>query len=173
MAREIWIKADVYGLISEDEGVKPLARCGLHETGGELIFAPPVIAQELRALECWARGIINSSNTALVEIKDSYAPLGKADGEAHTEFGMQVRGIRNEFSRDHPLEYLSSRSHAEKMCLLKRNFRGTRYNLAEILAHNNMKPEYMDVRKLSHLAALVDAYAMRNIGEVIELPKNI
>ncbi len=41
MAREVWIKADVYGLETLKDGtLKPVARCGHYETGPEIVWAP-------------------------------------------------------------------------------------------------------------------------------------
>ncbi len=67
MAREVWIKADVYGLETLKDGtLKPVARCGHYETGPEIVWAVLDAASRLHDLECWAKGIVNSSNNLLV-----------------------------------------------------------------------------------------------------------
>lgn len=171
MAREIFLRARVEGLELHDGIIRPVATCGFHRTGPDIVFSPPVLgdASHVAELECWARGILNSSNTVLVAIPDGYAPLGKGDGPSRVAFGMQFRVARNEMSRDEPVEYLPSREHAEKMCLLARRFRGVSGTLAEILSANGVKPDLLGAKKLAHLSAVIDARASRNVAKRIDI----
>ena len=173
MAREIWLKAKVFSLVLENDGMRPLATCGHHNTGSRLVWARPCMISELPGLECWARGIINSSNTALVELDNGYAPLGKADGPTLVEFGMQVRELRNDMSRDEPIVFLPERKHAEKMCLLHRKFCGLPFDLAEILSQNRLKPEYLDIRQLGHIATVVEMLTRERLCMEIQLPEEL
>lgn len=173
MAREIWLRAKVYSVIVEKGELRPLARCGLHQTGPNLIWAAPCLALDIESLECWARGIVNSSNTALVELEQGYAPLGRADGPARVEYGMQVRELTNEISRDGAIEFLPERKHAEKMCLLRSKFPGISHDLADILLENGLKPEYLDVRQLNHLATVVRMICRERQCGSVTLPDEI
>lgn len=175
MAREIWIKAEVYGVTTHnDGGLKPLARCGHCETGTELVHSGYDTVNRLHGLECWARGIVNSSNTALVHTQNgSYAPLGKADGPAKTVFGMQVREVRNEFSRDKAIEFVSAKEHAEKMCRLRQRFAGHDDDLAAILACNSLRPETLNLKQLIFLTNMVEAIFKKFNHDPIELAQSV
>lgn len=175
MAREIWLKADVHGLETGRDGMlKPLARCGHIETGREIVWAPFDSVARLPLLECWAKGIVNSSNNVLVHTNnDSYAPLGKADGSTKTVFGMQIRETRNDFSRDKAVEFLPSRDNAERMCRLRQKFCGHEDDLATILSANGIKPDLLTHKQLVFLANMVEATLLKEFRAEIVLDKSV
>lgn len=175
MAREIWLKAEAHGLETlKDGSLRLLARCGHCETGPDLVHAPFDSVNRLHELECWAKGIVNSSNNVLVRTNnDGFAPLGKADGPARTEFGMQIREARNEFSRDNPIEFLPSKENAERMCRLRQKFCGHGEDLAVILAANSIKPDLLSLKQLIFLANMVEATLMKGFNTHIELDQSV
>lgn len=173
MAREIWLKASVYSLFFENGEIAPLARCGHYETGPNLVWARPALADDLPELECWAKGIVNSSNTALLELKNGYAPVGRADGTTKVAYGVQIREIRNEMSRDGVILSVPDRACAEKLCYLNTRFPGIRDALADILKANKIKPEYFDARQLGHICALVRKIGRESLCKDVKVPAEI
>lgn len=175
MAREIWLKAKVHGLETLNDGtLKPLASCGHCETGPEIVWAPFAAVSQLPELECWAKGIVNSSNNVLVHTNNnSYAPLGKADGPAKTVFGMQVREARNDFSRDKAIEFLPTKDNAERMCRLRQKFCGHAEDLATILLANGVKPDLLSHKQLVFVANMVEATLLKDFRKEIELDKSV
>lgn len=175
MAREVWIKADVYGLETLKDGtLKPVARCGHYETGPEIVWAVLDAASRLHDLECWAKGIVNSSNNLLVHIcPDGYAPLGKADGPAKPVFGMQIREARNDFSRDKPIEFLPSKECAERMCRLRQKFCGLEDDLSCILITNGIKPDLLTLKQLVFLANMIDATLKKEYKSPVTLDSSV
>lgn len=176
MAREIWIRADAYGIEFDEMGnFRVRATCGLHDLAqGDLLWASFASVSDIPRLECRARGIVNSSNTALVMLKDgSYAPLGRADGKAEIVAGMQFRTIRNEMSRDHGIDFLPSKANAEKWCLLMSRFRGTKGTMMDILAYNHVRFEHLDAKRLAYIYTALSALSLRNVDEMLEIPPDV
>lgn len=175
MAREIWIRAEVYGITTLNDGsLRPLARCGHCETGADLVHSGYDDVNRIHLLECWARGIVNSSNNVLVHTHNgTYAPLGKADGTAKTVYGMQMREIRNDFSRDKPIEFLPSKENAERMCKLNQRYSGHEDSLGEILVCNSIKPDLLTLKQLVFLNNMVEALFRKICREPIELDKSV
>lgn len=175
MAREVWLKSRVCGLETLKDGtLKPLAMCAHVATGPELVWAPFDAVSRLHELECWARGIVNSSNNVLVHTANAgYAPLGKADGPARKVFGLQIREARNDFSRDKAIEFLPTKDNAERMCRLQQKFCGQEDNLAKILELNGIKPDFLSLKQLVFLANMVEATLKKTFKDTIHLEKSI
>ena len=140
----------LYGLETLKDGtLKPVARCGHYGDRPEIVWALLDAASRLHDLECWAKGIVNSSKTFLYILVLMDTPLGKADGPAKPVFGMQIREARNDFSRDKPIEFCLPRECAERMCRLRqKNFAALKMICPCILITNGIKPDLLTLKQL-------------------------
>lgn len=157
MAKNIWIHATIRGCQFATGRVNLDIVCGHHASIGESVHAQAVTVRDLRDLVCFTRGMLNSSQNALVQIADGWAPIGKLSTRFDLRHGVSVRKIINDFSRDGDIDCVSSKEDAEKLCLLSQKFPCCQLTLLEIAKGNNFDVDRISARSLKSLKNAIDS----------------
>lgn len=157
MAKNIWIRAEVKGCQFISGRLTLDIVCGHHSSIGESLHAHAVNIQGLKSLACFTKGMLNSSQNALVQIADGWAPIGKLSTRFELQHGVSVRKIINDFSRDGDIECVETRDDAEKLCLLSQRFPCCQYSLLEIAKENNFDIDRISARALRSLKNAIDS----------------
>lgn len=156
MGKEIWIRANVKGCILAAGRINLEFSCVHHISTAETLHARPHELDALRELVCFTKGMLNSSQNALIQISDGWAPIGKLSTRFELRNGVSVRKIVNDFSRDGDIECVESREDAEKLCLLSQRFPCCRLSLAEIARANDFDIDRISTRALRSLNNAVE-----------------
>lgn len=151
MAKDIWIRARISGCRIVNGNFSLEAVCGHHRTTGEIVHASAASLSDLKTLACFAKGMLNSSHNALVQIDGDWAPVGKASIRFDLAHGVGVHKIVNDFSRDGDLEFVKDREDAEKLCLLAQRFPCCPFTLLEIARFNGFDIDRTTVKVLRSL----------------------
>lgn len=157
MAKNIWIRASIKGCQFASGRLNLDIVCGHHHTIGESVHAHAVGIPDLQTLVCFTKGMLNSSQNALVQIADGWAPIGKLSTRFELRDGVSIRRIINDFSRDGDIESVDSREDAEKLCLLSQRFPCCQLSLLEIAKENNFEVDRISARVLRSLKNAVDS----------------
>lgn len=155
MAKEIWIKAEIRGchLLKGQLGME--MGCGNFPAEGEAVHASPVQLRDLPKLCCFVKGMLNSSQSALVRTRETWAPLGRMSARFEMRHGVSVHRIVNEFSRDGDIDCVATRDDAEKLCLLSQKFPCCSRSLLQIAQDNGFDIARLSARGLKTLELAV------------------
>lgn len=151
MAKDIWIRASVKGCSLSSGRLSLEIVCMHHVSVAETIHANAPDLSALRDLVCFTKGMLNSSQNALIQIASGWAPIGKLSTRFELRNGVSVRRITNDFSRDGDIECVETREDAEKLCLLSQRFPCCLPNLADIAKANGFEVDRISVRALRAL----------------------
>lgn len=162
MAKTIWLRATIKGCHFNAGRLNLDITCGLHAVTGEAVHAHSVHLRELEKVACFIKGMLNSSQNALVPISDGWAPVGKLSSRFEFQHGVSVKRIVNDFSRDGDIECVDTRDDAEKLCLLSQRFASCSADLLAIAEANDFNIEQISVRALRSLKNAVDARIARH-----------
>ncbi len=157
MAKAIWIRAEIRGCEFISGRLNLDIVCGHHSAVGESVHARAISVQGLKNTVCFTRGMVNSSQNALVQIADGWAPIGKLVSKFEYRHGISIHRIVNDFSRDGDIECVDSRDDAEKLCLLSQRFPCCALSLAEIALANGFNIDRISARALRSLKSVIDA----------------
>lgn len=158
MSKEIWLKAEVSGFSIKGGRLAPIAHCGHHLVEDSMVHAALADVNSAADLECWVKGMVNSSNNILVRGDDGVlAPLGKGDGDTHMRYGMLINTARNEYSRDKSIQYVFSKKEAQRICLLEQRYPGCDFNTAALAEALGFEPARMPDKALSQLVHVFNA----------------
>ena len=151
MAKTVWIRARIKGCTISDGKAEMNVLCGNFNALGESIFTRPLELKDLPAMPCFIKGMINSSQNALVRAGDSWGPLGRMTSRFELKNGVGVYHIVNDFSRDGDIECVITRDDAEKLCLLEQGFPCCELSLKEIAELNELNVERLSAQALKTL----------------------
>lgn len=151
MAKNIWINATIKGCAVAAGKVEMQMTCGNFPAYGDCIYTTPNELKELPKLTCFVKGMVNSSQNALVRTEDSWGPLGRMSTRFDLKHGVPVHRIVNNFSRDGDIDCVQSRDDAEKLCLLTRQFPYCPLSLLQIAEMNDFDIERITARGLKTL----------------------
>lgn len=157
MAKTIWIRAICRGCAFNAGKLELDASCGHYQASGDLVFSEPVLVHDIGSLLCFAKGMVNSSLNALVQIGDGWGPLGKLTNKMEVRHGVTVKKIVNDFSRDGDIECVESKEDAEKLCLLEQKFPGCQPDILEIAKENAFDIDRISARSLRALKHAVES----------------
>lgn len=157
MAKNIWIRASFKGCQLVSGRINLEITCGHHNAIGEAIHAHAVTLADIKTLVCFSKGMLNSSQNALVQIADGWAPIGKLSTRFELRYGVSVRRIINDFSRDGDIECVDSKEDAEKLCLLSQRFPCCSLTLMDIAKDNNFDIDRISARALRSLKNAIDS----------------
>ncbi len=155
MAKNIWIRARISGCTFAGGKQEMNVICGNFQAIGEAVYALPVNLKDLPSCACFIKGMLNSSQNALVRTFDSWGPLGRLSTRFDYKNGVSVYHITNNFSRDGDLECVTSRDDAEKLCLLSQRFPCCDLDLAQIAVANGLDLDRLSARGLKTLELAV------------------
>lgn len=155
MAKNIWIRASIKGCTFTGGKMELQLSCGNYPATGETVHTEPIELKELPAMPCFVKGMLNSSQNALVRSNDSWGPLGRLSTRFELKQGVPVYRIVNDFSRDGDIECVTTRDEAEKLCLLAQAFPCCGFTLANIAEANGFDLERLTVRGLKTLEMAV------------------
>lgn len=165
MGKSIWIHASIRGCQFVSGRLNLEIVCGHHSATGEAVHSHAVDLRELKSVACFTKGMINSSQNALVQIADGWAPIGKLSSRFDFRHGVSIRRIINDFSRDGDIECVDSRDDAEKLCLLSQRFPCCSLSLMEIAQANGFNVDRISSRALRSLKNAIDSrIEKRQIG---------
>lgn len=168
--KEAWIQAKVTGICIKGEQIILQAEC-MHYPAAEIVASRPFMISDINEIECWAKGIINSSGNILVCLEGGgFAPVGRETGKNKVCEGITVCLASNELSRDIPPNYVRTKTEAEKLCLLHQVLSPNGWTVADIA-----KASGIDCSRISGYAlqTLLRA-AMAEVGrreKAQEIPK--
>lgn len=151
MGKAIWIRASIRGCQFTSGRLSLDIVCGHHATTGEAVHAHARSVRELCAIACFTKGMLNSSQNALVQIEDGWAPIGKLSSHFELRHGVSIRRIVNDFSRDGDIECVTAKEDAEKLCLLSQQFPCCQYSLIQIAEANGLDIDRISSRALRSL----------------------
>lgn len=157
MAKHIWIRSEIKGCQFAGGRMILEISCGHHHSVAEMVHAHTADLADLPNILCFTRGMINSSQNALVQISDGWAPLGKLSTKFELIHGVTVRKIINDFSRDGDIDAIESREDAEKLCLLSDRFPCCKFSLLEIAKSNKFDIERISARALRSLKNAINS----------------
>lgn len=157
MAKNIWIRAEIRGCQFVGGRLILEISCGHHHSTGEAVHAHALTPLDLPNILCFTRGMVNSSQNALVQIADGWAPLGKLSTKFELRYGVTVHKIINDFSRDGDIDAIDAREDAEKLCLLSDRFPCCRLSLLEIARSNRFDIDRISARVLRSLKNAIDS----------------
>lgn len=159
MSKEVWLKADVCGFTLKNGKLVPIAYCGHHPARESMVFSTLADVNAVSSLECWVKGMVNSSNNILVKGDDEVlAPLGKGDGETMTRYGILINTTRNEYSRDKSVQFVHYKKDAQKLCLLEQRYPECKFSTAELAAAIGLDPARMSEKSLLQLVRVFNAW---------------
>lgn len=162
MAKEIWINASVRGCQFLSGKMSLDIVCGHHRSTGESVQSHAVSLEELKDALCFTKGMINSSQNALVSIEGGWAPIGRLNPKFELRHGVRVHKIFNDFSRDGDIECVESKDDAEKLCLLSQRFHRCGLSLLDIAKANGLDPQRVSTRVLRSLKNFIDGKVERS-----------
>lgn len=151
MAKTIWIRAKIKGCNILTGKLEMDVLCGNYNAIGETIHPRPIELSELPNLICYIKGMVNSSQNALVRAGESWGPLGRLSNRFELKHGVAVYQIVNEFSRDGNIDCVSAREDAEKLCLLEQKFPGCQWSLLRISEFNGLHIDRLTAQGLKTL----------------------
>lgn len=157
MAKNIWIRAEIRGCQFVGGRVQLEIICEHHHSTGENVHAHAATITEMPTILCFTRGMVNSSQNALVQIADGWAPLGKLSTKFELRHGVTVHKIINDFSRDGDIDAIDTREDAEKLCLLSERFPCCQLSLLEIAKNNKFDIDRISTHSLRSLKNAIDS----------------
>lgn len=157
MAKNIWIRASVTGCQLASGRLNPEISCGHHRATGEAVYSRAANISDLNNLMCFSKGMVNSSQNALVQVEDGWAPIGRLNAKFDLRHGVRVHKIINDFSRDGDIECVESKDDAEKLCLLAQRFPCCQFTLLDIALDNRLDVDRISARSLRSLKNAVDS----------------
>lgn len=156
MAKDIWIRANVKACLLTEGRLNLEFACAHHISVAETLHARAQDLDALRNLVCFTKGMLNSSQNALIQISEGWAPIGKLSSRFELRCGVSVRKIINDFSRDGDIECVEAREDAEKLCLLSQRFPCCKLSLAEIAKGNDFNIDCISARALRSLKNAIE-----------------
>ena len=157
MGKDIWIRANVKGCSLAAGKISLEFTCMHHLSVGETLHSRARDLDALKDLLCFTKGMLNSSQNALIQIAEGWAPIGKLSTRFELRHGVSVRKITNDFSRDGDIECVEAREDAEKLCLLAQRFPCCELSLSEIAKINDFDVDRISARALRSLRNAVEA----------------
>ena len=94
--------------------------------------------------------------TALVQIKDGWAPLGRVSSKFELRNGVGIQYIINDFSRDGDIECVRTKEDAEKLCLLEQKLPGTNFTLYDAAKFNDFDVDRLSPRSIRALKVALE-----------------